>query len=186
MLILLVLAASLVIALARRGNVGNLSNLRPRFLWLFFVPLGLQLIAFSPIGESQDYGEALVKVTYIASMAIAALALALNRHLPGLVWVAAGLTLNLIVILANGWLMPVSGAARQFAGMPALDGPTMNVIPMTSDTRLPWLGDILPLPAWVPLANVFSLGDILVTIGGAIFVQKALVPPSPGKSESRV
>ena len=152
-----------------------LTSLQPRYLWLLFVPLALQLIAFSPLGASPQFGEVLVKALYLASMMVAALALVLNRHLPGLIWVAAGLALNFIVIALNGGLMPVSPAAREFAGMPLLKGPTLNVLPMTSDSLLPWLGDILPLPAWIPFANVFSLGDILITIGGVIFIQKALV-----------
>jgi hypothetical protein len=174
--ILIVLIVGIAVALVRGGKLSALTNLQPRYLWLFFVPLVFQLIAFSPLGESPEFGETLVKVVYLASMVIAALALALNRHLPGLIWVAAGLTLNLLVIASNGGLMPVSPAARQFAGLPALGGPNMNVAPMAPQTLLPWLGDILPLPAWMPLANVFSLGDVLVTIGGWIFIQKALRP----------
>jgi Family of unknown function (DUF5317) len=173
--ILIILFASLLLALARGGRVSVLAELQPRFLWLFFVPLALQLIAFSPLGEAPEFGETLVRVVYLASMAIAALALVLNRHLPGLIWVAAGLILNFLVIAANGGLMPVWPAARQFAGMPPLNGPSMNVMAMDAGTLLPWLGDILPLPSWMPLANVFSIGDVLVMAGGVIFTQKALV-----------
>lgn len=153
-----------------------LTRLQPRFLWLLFVPLALQLVAFSPIGSSPEFGPTLVGVFYIASMAIAALALVLNRHLAGLIWVATGLSLNLIVIALNGGLMPVSSAAQQFSGISPLSGPEMNVLPMTRETVLPWLGDILPLPAWMPNSNVFSIGDVLITIGGVIFIQRALLP----------
>lgn len=173
MIILFILLVSLAVALARGGKLNALTDLQPRYLWLFFVPLALQLVAFSPIGESPDFGENLVKAVYAASMALAALALVLNRHVPGLIWIAAGLALNFLVIALNGGLMPVSPLARQFAGMPELNGPTMNVTPMTDRTTLSWLGDIIPLPPWVPFANVFSVGDVLVTIGGTIFTQKA-------------
>jgi hypothetical protein len=176
--ILVVLFISLGVALSRGGNLGALTNLQPRHLWLFFIPLGLQLIAFSPLGASPEFGQTPVKVFYLVSMAIAALALALNRHLPGLIWIAGGLSLNFLVIALNGGLMPVSPAARQFAGMPALTGPTMNVTPMSPETLLPWLGDVLPLPSWMPLANVYSPGDVVVAIGGVIFILKALLPPA--------
>lgn len=176
MFILIILIAGLIVAFMRGARLSTLNDLQPRTLWLFFVPLALQLIAFSPLSDLPQFGETLVKVLYLASLAIAAVALALNRHLPGLVWISAGLTLNVIVIAANGGLMPVSPDARQFAGMPALTGPNLNVAPMTPQTVLPWLGDILPLPPWLPLANVFSVGDVLVTLGGLIFTQTALVP----------
>ncbi len=185
MFIPIILLASIVIALARGGSLGSLTTLQTRHLWLFFIPLALQLIAFSPLGAFPEFGLPLVKILYLVSMAIAALALALNRHLPGLLWLAAGLTMNFLVIGLNGGLMPVSAAARQIAGMPALTGPNLNVIPMTAETVLPWLGDILPLPSWVPFANVFSPGDVLIAVGGVIFTQKALVPPGAIKGVSR-
>jgi Family of unknown function (DUF5317) len=183
--ILIVLIAGLVVALARGGRLSALADLQPRHLWLFFVPLALQLVAFSPLGESPEFGENLVRVVYLASMAIAALALVLNRHLPGLIWVAVGMTLNFLVIALNGGLMPVSAAARQFAGMPALNGPSMNVTAMSPQTLLPWLGDILPLPEWMPLSNVFSLGDVLVAVGGVIFLQRTLLPAGANTVESQ-
>lgn len=184
MAILFVLAAGVGIALLRGGNPDNLTRLNPRYLWLFFLPLGLQMIAFSPVGSSPEFGLTLVKAVYLASMAIAALALALNWRLPGLIWVAVGLMSNFAVIASNGGLMPVSASAREFAGMPPLTGPNLNVLPMTPDTLVPWLGDILPLPSWMPFANVFSVGDVLITVGGLIFIQKALVPTRAEHAES--
>lgn len=154
-------------------------------MWLFFVPLALQLVAFSPLVALPGFGEA-TRVIYLASMLVAALALVLNRHLPGLTWVAAGLSLNFLVIALNGGLMPVSEAAQQIAGMPALTGPNMNVVPMGPETRLPFLGDILPVPAWMPFANVFSPGDVLIALGGVIFIQKALAASHSDPSGSRV
>jgi len=172
--ILFVLACSLVIALARGGRLDRLVNLPVRWLWLFFIPLLLQLVIFTPLVKLIGNGETWVPLVHIASLLLAALALALNRHLPGVSWIAAGLTLNLIVIALNGGLMPVSAAARQFAGQAPLHGSANNVILMTPDTVLWFLGDILPLPAWLPLANVYSIGDVLVTLGGVILTQQAL------------
>jgi hypothetical protein len=183
--ILIILIVGFAVALVRGGELSALTNLQPRYLWLFFVPLAFQLVAFSPLAESTQVGETLVRVVYLASMAVAALALALNRHLPGLIWVAAGLTLNFLVIASNGGLMPVAAAARQFAGMPPLNGPSLNVAPMEPQTLLPWLGDVLPLPAWMPFANVYSLGDVLVTFGGVTFIYKALRPSPADLVESR-
>jgi len=109
---------------------------------------------------------------------VAAIGLVLNRHLPGVVWIAAGLALNALAIVANGGFMPVDSGARAFAGMPPLTERDMNVVPMTAETRLPFLADILPLPSFLPFANVFSIGDVLITVGGVIFTQ-SIVPPRP-------
>jgi Family of unknown function (DUF5317) len=43
---------------------------------------------------------------------------------------------------------------------------------------LPWLCDILPLPRWLPRANVLSIGDVLLAlgVGGWIFASMARTP----------
>ena len=39
---------------------------------------------------------------------------------------------------------------------------------------LAFLGDNFVLPRPVPLANVFSIGDVLIGVGGALFVFQAM------------
>jgi hypothetical protein len=39
-----------------------------------------------------------------------------------------------------------------------------NVVPMGPDTKLAFLGDIFVFPRPLPLANVFSIGDLLIGI----------------------
>jgi hypothetical protein len=57
------------------------------------------------------------------------------------------------------------------AGLSARPG-WRNVSPMTSDTRLDWLGDIVPQPTWQPSRNVMSAGDLLLALGlaGAVYL----------------
>jgi uncharacterized protein DUF5317 len=177
---LFLLALSLALALLRGGRLTSLFELPIRHLWLFFLPFALQLAVFSPLRSALPLGSEVDRLLYFASLLTAAVALWLNRHLPGLTWIAAGLVLNLLVISLNGGFMPVAGAARSFAGLPPLSARDANVIPMTETTLLPWLGDTLPLPAWLPFANVYSPGDVLVAIGGVLFIQRNLtrVPAS--------
>lgn len=168
---------SIGMALLRGGQLKNLLTLNIRHYELFFVPLLLQIIAFTPFGDMQVDSVLVAPVLYALSMGFAALALWFNRHLPGAIWIVLGLFLNFLVISLNGGFMPGSAAAREIAGMPPLSGRTMNIIPLSDTTILPFLGDILPLPKGIPFANVFSIGDILITVGGIIFTQVALVTP---------
>lgn len=163
-------------ALARGGRVTSLTRLPLHHVWLLFVPFLIQVIAFASPGELIVAGAPLAQYLYVASLVVAAIGLVLNRQLPGVIWIAAGLALNALAIVANGGFMPVASDARVFAGMPPLTGRDMNVIPMTAETRLPFLADILPLPYFVPFANVFSIGDVLIALGGVIFIQ-SIVPP---------
>jgi len=41
------------------------------------------------------------------------------------------------------------------------------------------LTDIFALPRWMPLANIFSIGDVLIGIGVAIAIAAAMRRPNP-------
>ncbi len=184
MIILAILAVSLLIALVRGGRPQALAQYRFSYLWLCFIPLALQLVIFTPLGSLLGGDELFSRIVYLISMCIAAVLLFLTRRVPGLTWVAIGLVLNFVVIAANGGLMPVSQQARQFAGMPVLDGPSNNVVPIADSTLLWWLADIIPLPSWMPFANVLSPGDVFIALGAVIFTQVALMPPLPRPAQT--
>jgi hypothetical protein len=96
---------------------------------------------------------------------------------------ALGVLLNVLVVVANDGRMPQSQDARIAAGASAervaglaSEPGWRNVAPMTHETRLAWLGDVLPEPAWLPLHNVMSLGDLLLAAGLAMVVYLATTP----------
>ncbi len=189
MYILLVLLISVLIALLRGGRLEALAGLKFRCLWLFFAPLALQLMVFSPLGSLIGNSDLRDELLYIASIVLGGLVLILNRHIPGASWIAVGLALNLVVIIANGGVMPVWTDARQLTGMPPLTGRDNNVVPMTSTTLLPWLADVIPVPGLPYLRNVFSIGDLLIAVGAVLFTQRALFtshPASPRKNSASV
>ncbi len=191
MVILLVILASLGVALARGGHLSNLAVLNVRASYLLFVPLVLQLIIYSPLPQVWQVESSSTPFVYIFSMAVGAVVVALNLRLTGLKVLLIGLLSNLVVIVANGGYMPVSMTARAIAGLSSFTGVYNNVVEMTNATPLWFLGDVLPLPPGLPVSNVFSVGDALIGVGGFIFLQAALVkrtaviiPDSRGASES--
>ncbi|MGC8968486.1 MAG: DUF5317 family protein [Thermus sp.] len=90
-----------------------------------------------------------------------------NRHLKSLYLVLLGLLLNTLVIFANGGHMPVSPAALHRAGIGEFEpilrskGDAVHAL-LDEHTRLPFLGDVIPLP---PLRKVVSPGDLLILLG---------------------
>lgn len=99
-----------------------------------------------------------------------------NRKQPGFWLLGLGLVLNLIVIIANGGLMPISPetvARIAPAGTPTESlfppgsrlGTTKDVVLLTEETRLWWLSDALLFPRWFPLQFAYSIGDVLVAMG---------------------
>ncbi len=116
---------------------------------------------------------------HVASYVVLGTFLWLNRHLPGMGLLAAGFACNAVAIVANGGLMPASEEALRAAGRWTLmheAGLTHNNSTVIGpQTKLWFLGDVFALPQGLPLANVFSVGDVLLALGAL-----ALVPPLMG------
>jgi hypothetical protein len=92
-----------------------------------------------------------------------------NASLLPLTLAALGVALNVVVIVANGGYMPRSDDAAAALGMlptAQLRGERLvNVASIGDQTRLAWLGDVIAQPRWLPLANVVSVGDLLLAGG---------------------
>jgi Family of unknown function (DUF5317) len=80
--------------------------------------------------------------------------------------VAAGAIANLAAVLANGGFMPASQAALAAAGRVT---PTIYSNSVAAQNPALWpLTDIFALPSAMPLANVFSVGDVMIGLGIAL------------------
>ena len=150
--------------------MSEMANVKFRYFWLLFVPLLIQLMLFSPLSIRLTFDLSAIPSIYIISMLAGAVVAWLNRSLPGFPLLLTGLLSNLLIISLNGGYMPVSAEARIISGMPPLVGSANNVSVMTSDSVLWILGDTLPVPRVIPLANVYSIGDVLIAAGGVLFV----------------
>ncbi|MGC9529851.1 MAG: DUF5317 domain-containing protein [Candidatus Bipolaricaulaceae bacterium] len=160
------------------GRLRNLGGLRLRGGWLVGLALLIQLLIF-PLG---DLGPLVVHGTvplHLASYGVLAAFLVWNvAHWPIAV-MGLGLIANLVVIAANGGYMPADPAALARAGVEAAvalqqDGVVANVVLMGPETHLNFLGDWLFLPQAVPLATAFSLGDLAIGLGLALFFPYAM------------
>lgn len=102
----------------------------------------------------------------VASAGLVVTFLCLNQGIRGTGLVALGLLANAVVVGANG-AMPVSAAAAGRAGVTSQDlltGADARHEPADGATRLPWLGDVVPVP--MPLRpEVISAGDVLIAAG---------------------
>lgn len=189
MIILVLVLASVAVALMRGGRLANLGRLEFRFIYLLYLPIILQAVVYSPLPHLWNINILGTPYVYVFSMLIGVGVLLLNLHIPGLFLVLLGLLCNLLVIEANGGYMPVSMEAREFAGMGVFTGVDTNLIEMTADTEFWFLGDIISTPRGVPGSNVYSVGDVLITIGGLWFIQAALVSssrPTPDRPNDSV
>jgi hypothetical protein len=166
------LAAGLVAGYALGGRLRNIDRLRIRLPWLAIVALGLQLVAFSPARGS--LGDAGVGVVHFVSYGLLVWFVIVNRQRTGIVVAGAGLLMNLLAIALNGGYMPASRHALEVAGVQFAGATANNSTVMHGGTRLWFLGDVFAVPDGTILANVFSVGDVLIIAGVAILIVTAM------------
>lgn len=161
MFILYAIPIGILVGLVRGGRLANLAELRFEWGLVAIAGLAAQIALFSePVGSL--VGEA-GPLLYVASSLLVLAVVLRNRRLPGLKLVAAGAISNLVAILANGGYMPASRAALEFAGLDRTSGYSNSIV--TNNPALAPLTDVFALPGWVPFANVFSVGDVLIGLG---------------------
>jgi hypothetical protein len=159
--------AALGLGLVLGGSVGRLAELRLRAPWLFLSAIVLQVVAF-PVGVLPwRTHEAVASVLWVASYGLLLAAAVLNRRLTGVPIVALGMLFNLVAILTNRGAMPVRLEAMHDAGRVAVTQANSTAL---AHPALPWLVDRWAAPHWIPLANVFSIGDVLIAAGAAVIV----------------
>ena len=72
--------------------------------------------------------------------------------------------------------MPVLPEAMRAAGG---DHTTFNNSTAATEPHLAWLVDRWAAPEWIPAANVFSVGDVLIAVGAAWIVIAAMGVRNP-------
>jgi Family of unknown function (DUF5317) len=174
------LGLGILLGLTRGGRLGNLAELK--FTWPLVALAGLvaQLLLFSaPVAAV--VGQA-GPILYVASSLVVLAVVLRNRQLPGLKLVALGAISNLVAILANGGYMPADPAALALAGLDPTTGYSNSIV--TNNAAFPGLTDIFAIPSWLPFANVFSVGDVLIGAGIVVAVAAGMeerpLPEQPG------
>jgi hypothetical protein len=151
------------------GKLERLADLHLRWAPLALLGLLVQLALFAdPIGSL--VGNAAPAI-YVISTAVVLLAVLRDVRVPGMALVAVGAASNLVAIVSNGGYMPANAAA--LASVVELS-PGYSNSAVVADPALWPLTDLFALPAGFPLANVFSVGDVLIGIGVAATIVFAM------------
>lgn len=186
MVLLVAIVVSLIIGFATGGSLDGVRRVgRIRYLPLLILALLVQFVIFTPwIGREpwvHDYGVYL----HIATILTTLFVMTRNFNIPGMPVIALGAALNALVIVANGGYMPSPEGALREAGQYADvevteqeratdDYSFSNSTVQNDDTNLRLLGDVIPIPDELPLANVVSLGDIVIDIGAVIAIIRVM------------
>jgi hypothetical protein len=175
--------------LGRRERLQALAELPVRHLWLAPVALALQLPLIRAPATATASGLFVSRVAFLASYLLLGWVLWLNRRLPGIPWLAAGVFLNGLAIVANGGWMPIAPQTVVALGGGAWPlgthhGTSKDVVLPLGVTRLWFLSDIFVIPKPFPWPTAFSIGDILIAVGVARFSWSG--PPSKAEGKQKL
>ena len=177
MVLLIGVLIGLLAGFALGGSFDRLADIELRGSALFGVVLAVQVVAYPsgllPFSLSDGVATALWLCSYAALVLLAVL----NRRLRGFPIAAAGTLANLVAVLANGGHMPALPSALAGAGTPIEHLHNNSVV--ADHAHLSWLIDRWSAPGWVPAANVYSVGDVLLAVGTVVIVSAAMGATRP-------
>ena len=175
MILLIAIAVGVAAGLARALLAGR--SYAPPALrgigWAFAAFLPQYIVFFFPPTRGR-IDQNLAAIFLVGSLLALLLFAWWNRSHAAFYWLGFGLLLNLLVIVLNGGLMPISPATvlhlypedhPNALVIGSRLGYSKNVVLYVSETRLEWLADRFLFPAWVPLQVAYSVGDVLIAIG---------------------
>jgi len=176
-----VLVVAVLTSWARGGRLHRIGHAEIRAGWVLFVGVAIQFTVDVAAGRGLLPDAGVMGWSLLLSSQVLVVAfLLLNRRLPGVWLVAAGLALNAAVMAANR-AMPVDPAAIAAIGMEGAAVPPGKHTLLTAQTHLPWLADIIPVP-W--LRSILSVGD-LVLAAGLLPMTHALMTSPPPRTDVR-
>ena len=164
------LVVGVIVGFATGGSLRNFPSIPLRSWWFAVAGIALQFV--NPPG-------ALGHLAVAASFALLLVFAVLNIDQPGLLLFAVGVSLNALVVIANGG-MPITRDAvirsDQGGTLPALEagaGGAKHHL-ANEDSVLLVLGDVTGVPA--PIAAAMSVGDLVLYAGIAWYVAASMRP----------
>lgn len=180
----------LVIGYLFGGRLKNLATVEFKGL----VPIVAAVVLQYGSQFASDFGLTVLRpygpVIFLCSFVLILWVIWMNRRIPPLVLTGLGVFLNILVIAANGGKMPVSPEALHAGGLShylqPLQGQEVLTHQVLSDaTRLRFLADIFALPKAYPRARVFSVGDVLLSLGVVWFLAAGMAARLTRRKKSR-
>ena len=174
MLVLAVLGVALVSSVLTGGRLRHVENFHLKALLLGVGAFVVQLLIFTSRGESLL--GALLPGIYVLSLLMLLGFLLVNRRVFGVPILLLGLMLNVLVIGSNHGRMPADPQALVATGQGShaeellRNGTAANVVLMSDQTHLNFLGDYIVLPFLGDMGSAYSVGDLVALAGEAALV----------------
>jgi MFS family permease len=179
----------LVAGLLLGGHLGNLADVRLRFLPLLFLAVIVRFGTETALAAGLDIAEILRVPLFVAAYGLLLVGLWANRSLPGLSLAFVGILSNAVAIVANGGYMPIWEPSLNAAGFTRDD--VRSVFHVVLDPaidasfllRAGPLGDIIPIPFPI-VQNVASIGDLFLSAGLGFFLFATVLRTVPDQEQA--
>ncbi len=180
MLYLYIIIFSILIGILRGGSLAHLTQISLKKIELILLAClmqaGLVFLGSRKVKFISDYGSYILIFSYIVLL----LAVWHNKELEGMNFIALGIILNFIVIVANGGHMPVLLSSLHKVGLDDFalslkEGTYVTHTLINEKTLFRFLGDVFLLPPPFPGPSVVSGGDFLMFYGVFSLIQKAMI-----------
>lgn len=178
MVLALPIVIGVLVALPFGGRLRTLATIRFRWLGLAYLALAIQIAAFPGSSLPWHTPDGVAVALWIVSDLLLVAVVGRNVRLPGVALVAAGLGSNLLAVIVNGGHMPALPRALARAGLHYTR--SMNSERMAHPS-VAWLVDRWAAPHWIPLANIFSVGDVAIAVGGFVLAVAVTGARMPGR-----
>jgi MFS family permease len=190
-MLFIAVTVGVVAGLLAGGRISNLLSAQLRFGALIVAGLVLRVATQWLIDQGVDIVDQLRLPLYATSFGLLLIALWLNRSQPGLLVAMVGVGANGLAIVLNGGYMPVYLPVVELVGLTVEDlSPTFHVA-LPEELNLEFLlaggpiADIVPIPLPL-LANVISIGDVLLAAGVGWFLFSVIARGSSDPDEGVV
>ncbi len=157
------LVVAVIVVAVSKGSFQRLGRIRLHALWLLLLALVIQIVlelVDFPDERIDDLGLAILLCSYALVFAFCYL----NRRVTGMLIVAIGVGLNVLVIALNGG-MPTKDDVETRNGheVRVPIERTVKHKPRDRDDVLPFLADVITAPGFPN--QQFSVGDIVIGVG---------------------
>ena len=172
---LIIVLIAIIIAIIVNKGLRGIEHKKVEQFYLILLGFAIQLVIFS---QEFSYSKLnfLTPILYIYSLLILLIFMVLNLQYKGIKIAGIGFLSNLVAIVSNGGYMPQNIPKLELVwGQGKVEllkqaGHFNNAISMSPNTHLNFLSDIIAIPKPKFLMGVYSVGDVFITIGIAIFI----------------
>ncbi len=176
MILLIIVLVSFIISVIINRGIKGIENKEVSGFYFVLIGFIIQIVIFNEKFASSPY-EKYTPILYIVSLFIILIFMLLNftRYM-GIKIMTVGFISNITVITANKGFMPQnldlltkSGQIEKVKMLKTYNH-FYNAILMSKHTRFNFLGDRIMLSLFGKFKTVYSIGDIIIMIGVAIFI----------------